>query len=953
MPEASPPSTFTGETDSHRAMTPSLSLADVIDQFRRAMLASGLEPPDQIAADGTRQRWRVAGDRAGSKNGWLVLYADGLPAGAFGCWKRGISETWRADIGRELSADEQAAVRERLAVMTKAREAEQAAARKKAREKAAELWGKAAPRVKARHPYLLAKKVRAYGIRQLGADLLVPVMLGGELVGLQIIKPDSSKRFTSGTQKTGAFCEIEGAPGAPDVSVVAEGYATAATIREATGWRVVVAFDAGNLAAVAKAVRAARPSTTLVLAADDDRLTDGNPGLTKARAAAEAVGGIVCVPEFAENGTGSDFNDYAARHGLQAVSEAFAAALVGIGTSAPQNAPAAPAGASGGTAQPPASPPAAGSPPPERADDEAGERFEVTGAGVFWIGSTWDKEARRWRESRPLFVCSPLHVVAVTRDTGGSGFGRLVSFKDLDGRPKELVIPSALFAGGKGDELRGRLMSEGLPRIALEAQAQRKLMEYLMHTAPPVRARCVSRVGWHSDVYVLPREAFGGDGAERYHFEAGADALIPYERAGTLARWIEHVAKPAGEHHRVLFAMACAFAGPLIDLAGAESGGFHLVGGSSSGKTTALRLASSVWGHPARYWRQWRTTDNGLEALAEDFNDSLLCLDEIGQADAKIVGDVAYMLANGRGKQRAKREGGSRAARTFRVMLLSTGEVGSSAQINASGQKSRAGHEVRLVEITADAGKGCGLFSSSGSHATVRELASSLTDAAGRDYGHAGPEFVAHVARDRERIASDARARIRDFVEYVCPSNASGQVLRVAQRFGLVAFAGELATDYRLTGWRYEDVGDVLAETFGEWLKHRGTAGAKEPADMIAQVQRFIEEHGGAQFQEFDRAADGPHAGDEHESRVMYRAGWRKQREGATLYLCYPVKFREEICKGFDWREVVKALDSAGILVRQDGAGDRYTYRQRVPNSKGAVPFYALDGDRLYGYRTD
>lgn len=931
-------------------MTPSLSLADVIDQFRRAMSAAGMEPPDHITADGTLQRWRVAGDKAGSKNGYYVLHADGVPAGMFGCFRRDIKERWRADIGRELSADEQAAVRERLAAAMKAREAEQAAVRKAAREKSRAMWDKAAPRVQAKHPYLVAKKVRAFGLRQLRADLLVPVMLRGELAGLQIIAPDGGKKFLTGTQKAGAFFEIDAAPGAPDVTVIAEGYATAATIREATGWRVVVAFDAGNLVAVAKAMRAARPSTPLVLAADNDHRTDGNPGLAKARAAADAVAGTVCAPEFAENATGTDWNDYAARHGLQAVSEAFAAARATINTTEPQSAPEAPAGASGGAAQPPALPPAAGAPPPER-DDEAAERFEVTPAGVFWIGRTWDKDARRWRESRPMFLCSALHVVAVTRDTGGSGFGRLVSFTDLDGRPKELVIASSLFAGGKGDELRGKLMSEGLPRIALEAQAQRKLMEYLMHTAPPVRARCVSRVGWHSDVYVLPREAFGGDGAERYHFEAGADALVPYERAGTLARWIEHVARPAGEHHRALFAIACAFAGPLIELAGAESGGFHLVGGSSSGKTTALRLASTVWGHPSRYWRQWRTTDNGLEALAEDFNDSLLCLDEIGQADARIVGDVAYMLANGRGKQRAKREGGSRAARMFRVMLLSTGEVGSGAQINASGQKSRAGHEVRLVEIAADAGKSCGLFSSAGAHATVRELATSLTDAASRDYGHAGPQFASRIAHQRERVASDARTRIRDFVEYVCPQNASGQVLRVAQRFGLVAFAGERATDYGLTGWRYEDVGDVLADTFGEWLKHRGTAGAKEPADMIAQVQRFLEEHGGSQFQEFDRAADRPGNTDEHESRVIHRTGWRKQRDGATLYLCYPVKFREEVCKGFDWREVVKALDGAGILVRQEGAGDRYTYRQRVPNSKGAVPFYALDGDRLYGHR--
>ena len=205
------------------------------------------------------------------------------------------------------------------------------------------------------------------------------------------------------------------------------------------------------------------------------------------------------------------------------------------------------------------------------------------------------------------------------------------------------------------------------------------------------------------------------------------------------------------------------------------------------------------------------------------------------------------------------------------------------------------------------------------------------------------------IARERSNVATDARERIRNFVEYVCPRGADGQVLRVAARFGLVSFAGELATGYGLTGWRYEDVEAAASNAFASWLDRRGSAGAREPADMIAQVRRFIEEHGGSQFQDFDK----PDLHDEHESRVMYLAGWRKQREGATLYLCYPEKFKQEICKGFDPIEVCKALAAAGILLRQEGDTSRYTSRHRVPNVKGPVPFYAIDGDRLYGHRAD
>jgi putative DNA primase/helicase len=285
----------------------------------------------------------------------------------------------------------------------------------------------------------------------------------------------------------------------------------------------------------------------------------------------------------------------------------------------------------------------------------------------------------------------------------------------------------------------------------------------------------------------------------------------------------------------------------------------------------------------------------------------------------------------------------------FRVLLLSTGEVGSAAQINAAGQKNRAGHDVRMVELPADAGRGCGLFDSKGTHGSTRDLATALIEWAGRDYGHAGPRFVERLARERVQVAADARARIDNFVEVHCPYNADGQVLRVAARFGLVVFAGELATCYGLTGWQYNAVEDAVGDAFNAWLQNRGTAGAKEPADMVAQVRAFIEQHGGSQYQSIDD--EGITAS--HEQRIMYRAGWRKQRDGATLYMTYPEKFKNQVCEGYDHREVCRALLAAGILVPQDGADKRFTRKERVPNAKNPVPFYCIDGDRLFGHRDD
>jgi putative DNA primase/helicase len=174
------------------------------------------------------------------------------------------------------------------------------------------------------HPYLRRKRVAGLGVRQCGADLLVPVHsdIGG-LMTLQRITRDGRKRFLLGGQKNGGFHRIAGR--SADVVLLCEGYATGASMHMATGHAVAVAFDCGNLAAVANALRARYPAARLVLCADDDNATPGNPGVTKAIAAARAVGGIVAVPTGMPGP--ADFNDLHVAFGLDAVAACIAGVL--------------------------------------------------------------------------------------------------------------------------------------------------------------------------------------------------------------------------------------------------------------------------------------------------------------------------------------------------------------------------------------------------------------------------------------------------------------------------------------------------------------------------------------------------------------------------------------------------------------------------------------------------
>lgn len=287
-----------------------------IEQFRAAIHNAGLTPPEAIEPDGKLHRFASNGRRSDDA-GWYVFHDDGIPAGAFGDWRGGLSETWRADIGRTLSPQEEVAYRARVDAMRREREAEDARRKAEAREKAAAIWQAAQPAPDV-HPYLVSKGVKAHGLRVHDRALVVPMRDGTELHSLQFIAGDGGKKFLSGGRVSGCYFPI----GKPDgVLCIAEGYATGASIREATGYAVAVAFNAGNLVPVARALRQKFPDLRLIFCADDDAKTDGNPGLSKAREAAQTVGGLLALPDFGPQRPpgATDFNDLHRNAGRDAV----------------------------------------------------------------------------------------------------------------------------------------------------------------------------------------------------------------------------------------------------------------------------------------------------------------------------------------------------------------------------------------------------------------------------------------------------------------------------------------------------------------------------------------------------------------------------------------------------------------------------------------------------------
>lgn len=856
--------------------------------------------------------------------------------------------------------DPQAAARiarERAAAQ-QAEHEQQDAAHRQAASDAATVWEQGSET--GTSAYLVRKGVQPYGVRFGAAGwLLVPVRdAAGELWNVQRIaseKPTSGpdKLFLKGGRKSGLW-HLCGDPVGAGVLLIAEGYATAASLHEATGRPVAVAFDAGNLAHVAKALHQQYPAALLVLCGDDDVQTFAqkghNPGRDKATAAAKAVQGIAVFPEQLPEG-GSDFNDMHQSAGLDAVRALVEAAIESHQNQqqAHQTKPQA------------AQKPRAGQ-RSLRARNERTElqkpwgddRFFVSdGEGGFAAGVHFIPRING-EDVKPVFVCGVLRVTAMARNALDNQAALLLEFDTPYRKGRTWLMPLAMLAGD-GSAYRSALLTQGF-MTPTDAKRRGWMTEYLQSRNPSDLVRHVPRVGWAGRCYVLPGETLGENkDGERviFHSEAGIEAN--FSQRGQLDAWKADLSRLCVGNSRMAFAVATAFAGPLLALApGTTGGGFHFTGATSIGKTTGFLVAASVWGKgtekdPDSYMQKWRATGPALEYLGEQHNDCTLILDELGQLDPKEAGFSAYMLADGAGKNRGKAQGGLRAKPSWRLLFLSSGELTLAQHMETIGQKQKGGQEVRLIPIPAEVAPGSALETFH-EFTTGHELSGWVQTRAARCYGVAGRSWLEYLVTHFDGLSALLAARIDEIEAYLMLDNASGQVKRGARRFALVAAAGEIATDAGLTGWGDGEATQAAKACFDAWIESRGGAGASEVTSMLRAVRSFLETHGDGRFAMWHRAAD------DHAPKTLQRAGVRRmlnedgepiktnsqhavefgERMPAAVgeavsfeYFVLSETFKAEVCKGYDVQAVCAVLVEHGCLtVKEPG---RYSIKTKLP----------------------
>lgn len=730
-------------------------------------------------------------------------------------------------------------------------------------------------------------------------SLLLPLVGTDSVIkGGQLISLNGEKSLLSGSTLSGSFIVVRQPEKKPlEQIVITEGFATGLSLSKCLDALIVASVSATNLVKVAQQLRAQYPDAKIIIAGDND-FVDGkdNTGKMWAERAGKAVDGWVTLPPTHYK---ADWDDFRQENSLEKLKEAFFEEMTYYGkdrTRLPQG-------------------------------------FRLT-QEYLWF----DKQITKSDgdiEVRNIKISSPIKVTAITCDADGSNYGRLLEWEDTYGNCRKWAMPMEMLSGS-GEELRRVLLVNGLSYINISGQARAHLMEYISLCRPERKVTCVNKTGWHGNVYVLQDEVVG-NGADSVILQTSSVQGKDFRVSGTSEQWREHIGKYCVGNARLAFSVSLAFASPLLRLVGVGGGGYHLKGESTDGKTTTMKVASSVCGG-TDYWYTWRATGNALEGTACRRNDATLMLDEIREVDGREAGNIAYMLANGQGKARAKTDGSVRETNRWNLLFLSTGELSLVEHASNAGERTYAGVEVRMIQIPSDSGK-YGVFEDLHHFTSGKAIAEYLEHAVTRYHGTPFRDWLKYITNNLSDVSNTAKALLKEYTTKLMPENAGNQVGRAITRFALVAMAGEMATRAGITGWKEGEAFISAKKCLSAWMKERGHTANQEDMTALEQVSDFISRH------QFSRFADWY---DEY-SRPASMMGFRRVEkdtgngESSITFYVLPTAWKE-ICKGFDARKVVRLCVEKGWL--ETGKDGKTQTSIRLPEI-GVKRVYVFNSDVL------
>jgi uncharacterized protein (DUF927 family) len=533
-------------------------------------------------------------------------------------------------------------------------------------------------------------------------------------------------------------------------------------------------------------------------------------------------------------------------------------------------------------------------------------------------------------------ISKPIWLEALTCDAHTNQYGMVICWIDLRGKQQRQPFDRSLLHD-RGGMLVKTLLKHGL---SITPSKERELISYLANASNCAEAfiKSVSRLGWlslGSDsgalAYILPPEKVIGDQlTERVIFnpERHSPTINTIKSKGTLDQWQNNVVTLCQGNPYLVFSLCTAFTAPLLKLANMESGGFHLYGHSSRGKTTAAQVPASVFGSGAdpsensehAYIQRWNATGNALEALASAHNDGLLVLDELHSCESKEFGRIVYNLFGGKGKSRLNKESELQQSRAWTLLVLSTGEKSTQAHIEESGRKVYAGLRVRLMDIPIGEDnivkddKGLG----------SAEFVITLKKACSKYYGVAAPIYINWLINeygDLTKARHLIQFRHTDLTRQLAGQNSQPEHERAIRRLALVQLAGELAVESGVLALTREDVRGAVKTVKKAWSND--DTNQPDYIQGALKVRDFIHKHPSRFMSTLDSGSLVPR------DLAGYRDG--------TCLMFTPEGFNEA-CGGYDAMPVAKHLADIGYLEKESG---RLQKKMSIP-SIGRTRFYVV-----------
>jgi putative DNA primase/helicase len=536
-----------------------------------------------------------------------------------------------------------------------------------------------------------------------------------------------------------------------------------------------------------------------------------------------------------------------------------------------------------------------------------------------------------------------LAAIATLNNTDKNESAFLLEFQTFDGSIRKWTMPRGYISGDGNlliTELYGR-------EYSFIRDKKPMLLDYLSTLGASIEQKYIitDSSGWVDKSFVLPHKTHGDKNLRFRDVDPSPDVIT--ETKGTLQQWKDTVAARCEGNSRLILGLGASFAAPLLPILDIESGGFHLVGGTSQGKTIILSVAASVTG--LKDIPHWRTTSNGLESIATAFNHLCLPLDEIGQADPKDVGNIAYMLGNGQGKARMTKNLTNRKPKTWKLLFLSSGEVTLGNFMAQANVIQKGGQEVRMPDVPAiPEGTKHGCFEAIHGADDGGQFAAALEAAVIENRGTALDTFLSRLVID---VADPSFVGILSKQLYLtaaklCEGTKDSAIGRVAKRFALVQVALGLAHKYDLLPFDAEQIGWAISECFNAWLASRGGDGSIEIKNAVKNIRLLLtlEKHGNRVMDVKTHNIGGNQKIEKPMGKLL---AYRKiDSDGnAEEFWIEPPIFESELCKGVNKNELTKELHRMGWLIpRSDGK----MINQRSADSERNY-YYVLSGKHILG----